>query len=156
VRVDSLSSAHSHVSACRVMRAGASPQVALPLLSPLEHYTVWHARGPVQTATHQRTHARIPTARATCAGTFLPQGWYYAQPSLQNTWTAPFEERRVASVARHGLKLRPTTVFLNTILHGITRAALGPCIAVGAPRVGLVRHESPTTPFSHTVHFLFN
>ena len=107
------------------MRAGASPQVALPLLSPFEHGTVWHARGPVETATHQRTRARIPTAWATCAGTPLPPGWYYARPSLQNTWTAPFEERHVA---RHGLKLRPTPVFLNAILHGITRATLGPAL----------------------------
>ncbi len=42
-----------------------------------------------------------------------------------STWTAPFEERRVA---RHGLKLRPTPVFLNAILHGITRATLGPAL----------------------------
>ena len=153
MRVVSLSSAHSHVSACRVMRAGASPQVALPLLSLFEHGTVRHARGPVETATHQRTHARIPTAWATCAGTPLPHGWYYARPSLQNTWTAPFEERRVA---RHGLKLRPTPVFLNAILQGITRATLGPCIAVSTPRVGFVRHEPPTKTFSHTMHFLLH
>ena len=36
-----------------------------------------------------------------------------------------FEERHVA---RHGLKLRPTPVFLNAILHGITRATLGPAL----------------------------
>ncbi len=121
----SLSRAHSHVSAWRVMRAGASPQVALPLLSPFEHGTVWHAPGPVETAMHQRTHARIPTAWATCAGTALLHGRYDARPSPQNTWTAPFEERRVA---RHGLKLRPTPVFLNAILHEITRTTLGPAL----------------------------
>jgi hypothetical protein len=77
---------------------------------------------------------------------------YYAWPSPQNTWTAPFEERRVA---RHALKLRPTPVFLDTILHGKTRATLGPCIAVSTPHVGSVRPEPPTTTFGHTVHFLF-
>jgi hypothetical protein len=69
---------------------------------------------------------------------------YYAWPSPQNSWTAPFEE------------LRPTPVFLNAILQGITRATLGPCIAVSTPHVGSVRHEPPTTTFSHTVHFLLH
>jgi len=35
---------------------------------------------------------------------------------------------RRATRRKHGLKLRPTPVFLNAILHGITRATLGPAL----------------------------
>ena len=55
-----------------------SPSTAA-LLSHFEHGTVRHARGPVETATRQRTHARMPTAWAACAGTPLPHGWYYTR-----------------------------------------------------------------------------
>ena len=68
---------------------------------------------------------------------------YYAWPSPQNSWTAPFEE------------LRPTPVFLNAILQGITRATLGPCIAVSTPHVGSVRHEPPRRLLATLCTFTF-
>ena len=55
------------------------PPSTAALLSHFEHGTVRHARGPVETAKHQRTHARMPTAWAACAGTPLPHGWYYTR-----------------------------------------------------------------------------
>jgi hypothetical protein len=82
VRMGLLSGAHSHVRACQVMRAGASAQVALPLLSHFEHGTVRHARGPVETAMHQKTHARIPAAThgTGCLCRFAPlHCWHYAR-----------------------------------------------------------------------------
>jgi hypothetical protein len=76
----SLSSAHSHEHACMPSNASRrQPPSSAALWSHFEHGTVRHARGPVETATHQKTHARMPTAWAACAGTPLPHGWYYAR-----------------------------------------------------------------------------
>jgi hypothetical protein len=69
------------------MRTGASPPSSAALLSHFEHGTVRYARGPVETATHQKTHARIPTTWAACAGTPLPHGWYYVR--LRTSSTVP-------------------------------------------------------------------
>jgi hypothetical protein len=122
------------------------PSTAAPLVTlRLRHRTARHARGPVETAKHQRTHARMPTAWAACAGTPLPHGWYYAR---LGTSTVAVTADDLAGAFRRETCLETreeapyqSRCFLNTILHGITRATtLGPSIAVSAPRVGFVPH----------------
>ena len=105
--------------ACRVMRAGASPQVALPLLSHFEHGTVRHARGPVETRDDAPENARTDAHGMDC--------WCRYAPTARLVLRAARDFDALQSANASGMLFdvvtcretrssRPTPVFLNTIL----------------------------------------